>query len=102
MAGNYYVYIMASPSRTLYVGVTNDIVRRTDEHRQKRLTGFSARYNCTELVYYEWHTDALTAIAREKELKGWRRSKKVDLIEAHNPGWGDLWSEITSHFHPQP
>jgi putative endonuclease len=100
--GNYYVYIMASPSRTLYIGMTNDLVRRTSEHRQKLIPGFSSQYNCTDIVYYEWHADVLTAIAREKELKGWRRAKKVALIEAVNTHWHDLWNEITAHFRAGP
>jgi putative endonuclease len=98
---NFFVYVMSSASRTLYVGVTNDIVRRTDEHRHKRVEGFAARYNCTELVYYEWYSEVGAAIAREKELKGWRRSKKVALIESTNPEWRDLWDEVTAHFHPE-
>jgi putative endonuclease len=89
---------MSSPSRTTYIGVTNDLVRRVDEHREKRVPGFTARYDCTELVYYEWYTDIREAIAREKELKGWRREKKVALIESENPAWRDLWSDITAQY----
>jgi len=96
--GNYYVYIMSSPSRTLYVGMTSDLVSRVSQHQQKLVPGFSARYNCTALVYYEWDSQVLGAIAREKQLKGWRRSRKIALIESANPTWKDLWPEITAHF----
>ena len=99
VAGNYYVYIMASPSRTVYVRVTNDLVKRVSEHREKLFPGFSARYNCVSLVYYEWHSDIVAAIAREKELKAWRRSKKVELVQNVNPRWRDLWADITAGFH---
>ena len=86
----YYVYIMASRARTLYIGVTNDLERRVLEHKQGRNQGFTARYNVTKLVYYDSTTDVTSAIAREKELKGWRRSKKVELVESVNPEWKDL------------
>ncbi len=98
MAGNCHVYIMSSPSRTLYVGMTNDVVRRVSEHRQRLLRGFSSKYGCTELVFYEWHTQVLDCIAREKQVKSWRRSKKVDLIGSASPSWRDLRPEITAHF----
>jgi putative endonuclease len=86
----YYVYIMTNRSRTLYIGVTSDLARRVYEHKQKRLPGFTSKYNITQLVYYEVTTDVHAAIAREKELKGWLRAKKVALIEAMNPEWEDL------------
>ena len=86
----YSVYILASDSRRLYIGVTNDLVRRAWEHRHKRVKGFSAQYNITKLVFYENTADVRSAIAREKELKGWRRAKKVELIERDNPGWRDF------------
>ena len=85
----FYVYILASRSRTLYVGVTNDIVKRLAQHRTGTST-FSARYRCVRLVFVETAPDARTAIAREKQLKQWRRDKKVALIEARNPAWDDL------------
>jgi putative endonuclease len=89
----HYVYIMASTSRVLYVGVTNDLHRRVWEHKEKRVGGFTRRYNVTRLVYYEETNDARVAIEREKQIKGWLRAKKVALIEAVNPGWGDLSEE---------
>ena len=86
----YFVYILASQSRRLYIGVTNDLLRRVWEHREKRVEGFSARYNITALVFFETATNVRGAIAREKELKGWRREKKIALIERENPAWHDL------------
>ena len=86
----YYVYIMTNGVRTLYIGVTNDLTRRVYEHRQKLADGFTNKNNITMLVHYEVTTDVQSAIAREKQLKGWRRSKKVDLIERVNPAWVDL------------
>ena len=88
---DYYVYILASPSRTLYVGVTNHLERRIRQHRAGE-SEFTARYNITRLVHYEV-TNSVTvavAIAREKEIKAWRRAKKVALIEQDNPAWDDL------------
>ncbi len=87
---NYYVYIVASPSRTLYVGVTNDLERRIWQHRNKTLGGFTAKYDVTRLVWFEWHTMIENAIAREKQIKGWSRAKKVALVEVENPKWRDL------------
>ncbi len=86
----YFVYIMASASRVLYIGVTNSLARRVFEHQQKLIPGFSAKYNVVGLVYFESFDDIRDAIAREKQLKGWRREKKVDLIESMNPQWRDL------------
>ncbi len=74
----------------MYVGVTNDLVRRVYEHREKLVPGFASRYNVTWLAYYEQTSDIASAIAREKQIKGWRRSKKVELIESMNPRWKDL------------
>jgi putative endonuclease len=85
-----YVYIMSNRTQTLYIGVTNDIARRVNEHKSKLNPGFTARYNIIKLVYVESFSDIRDAIAREKQLKGWRRNKKVSLIEAVNPGWKDL------------
>jgi putative endonuclease len=90
----YYVYIMASASRVLYVGVTNNLVRRAWEHKQKRSPGFSARYNTTELVYFETWGDIRAAIAREKHIKGWLRKRKIALIESLNPQWKDLTGSL--------
>ena len=86
----YYVYIMSNRSRTLYIGVTNDLVRRVYQHRQRLIPGFTSRYNIDQLVYYEVTDDIRAAIAREKQLKGWLRAKKIALIEAMNPEWDDL------------
>jgi putative endonuclease len=94
-AREYYVYIMASRTCTLYTGVTNDIQRRVYEHQQGQVRGFTSKYGVTRLVYYEAFGDVGYAIAREKQIKSWRRSKKVDLIESMNPKWRDLsegWS----------
>ena len=93
----YYVYILARKKHgTLYVGVTNDIVRRGYEHRTKAVGGFTKRYDIDKLVWFEIYDDAITAIAREKELKKWRRDWKIRLIEEENPGWVDLYPGISS------
>ncbi len=92
---NYYVYIMANISRVIYIGVTNDLIRRVMEHQAGEVKGFTKRYKTRKLVYYEHFFDIRYAIQREKELKGWRRSKKVALIEKENSNWRDLFKEIT-------
>src|SRR5438445_10791783 len=89
----YYVYIMASRSRVIYTGVTNDLARRVDEHKRSLTPGFTSRYHITRLVYFEDFGDVRDAIAREKQLKGWVRSRKIELIEEKNPTWGDLASQ---------
>jgi putative endonuclease len=94
MDNNYYVYILASRKRVLYVGMSNDLVRRAAQHKQHAVPGFSKRYNVDQLVYYEHTHAADAAIAREKELKGWVRAKKVALIESVNPRWEDLYDSI--------
>jgi len=81
---------MASLSRTLYVGVTNDLRRRTMEHKQKLVPGFTSKYNVNRLVYFEQFSDPRLAIACEKQIKGWTRAKKIALIESVNLGWLDL------------
>ncbi len=86
----YYVYIMSSFPKRLYVGVTDDLTRRVYEHKNHLIHGFTERYNLTWLVYYETTSDAKAALTREKQLKGWLRSKKVALIESFNPEWDDL------------
>jgi len=86
----FYVYILASKSRVLYIGVTNNLERRLFEHRQKLTTGFTKKYNVTRLVYYELFENIRDAIAREKQIKAWRREKKVTLIDEMNPGWIEL------------
>ena len=90
----YYVYILTNRSRTLYVGMTNDLIRRVYEHQHKLVAGFTRKYNLTILVHYEACTNVWDAIAREKEIKGWRRSKKIALIESENPEWRDLSADI--------
>jgi putative endonuclease len=86
----YYAYMVASRSRTLYVGVTSDLQKRVFEHKRKLHEGFSATYHCERLVWFESFSEVDEAIAREKQLKRWRREKKVALIEANNPTWVDL------------
>ena len=87
---DYWVYIAASRSKTLYVGVTNDLRRRMYEHKAGEIPGFSAQYRINRLVYYEQTSDVNVAIEREKEIKGWRRERKIRLVESRNPGWADL------------
>ena len=90
----YYVYIMASRSRVLYTGVTNDLARRVHEHKSSLIPGFTSTYRITRLVYFEEFTDVRDAIAREKQIKGWVRACKIRLIEKCNPAWedrADLW-----------
>ena len=86
----YYVYIMSSYRGTLYTGVTNDLERRVYEHRHKLVPGFTEKYNVSRLVFWQASESLESARAREKEIKGWRRSKKVELIEEPNPYWSDL------------
>jgi len=86
----YYIYVMTNHWHTLYVGVTNNLVLRVYEHKQKLIPGFTARYNLTRLAYFETTDDAGAAIAREKQIKGWLRRKKIALIESLNPQWEDL------------
>ena len=90
MEMTYYVYILSNPSRRLYIGVTNDLRRRMHEHRTKAVPSFASRYNLTRLVFYESTRSRMQAIVREKQLKGWRRDKKLALIESGNPLWLDL------------
>ena len=86
----YYTYIMASRSRVLYTGVTNDLARRVNEHKHGLVPGFTSMYRVKRLVYFEEFVDIRDAIAREKEIKGWNRSRKIQLIESRNPAWEDL------------
>lgn len=91
----YFVYILASQRNgTLYVGVTNDIVRRVQEHREGLVEGFTKRYQVKLLVHYEVHQDIREAILREKRIKRWLRPWKIQLIEATNPQWVDLWPSL--------
>ena len=90
----YYVYILASKRNgTLYIGVTNDLARRTYEHKEKTVKGFTQKYGVSMLVYYEIHGNINAAITREKQLKKWNRDWKLRLIEKHNPRWNDLYNE---------
>jgi putative endonuclease len=94
---SYYVYILANKRNgALYLGVTNDLLRRVDEHKQKYVEGHSKKYGIDQLVYFEQTNDARSAIVREKQLKGWRRSKKIALIERDNPDWIDLSPSLFS------
>jgi len=87
----YYVYMITNwKNEVLYTGVTNDLARRINEHRDKKIPGFASRYNVYKLVFFESNTDINAAIAREKEIKGWVRRKKNALIETLNPNWADL------------
>ena len=91
----YYVYLLASRrDGALYLGVTNDLARRVFEHRSKLHRGFTSRYNITRLTWFETYDDPSSAIAREKEIKKWRRAWKIDLIERRNPEWTDLYETI--------
>ena len=92
----YWVYIVASLSGTLYTGVTGDLFVRIMQHKAGEIEGFTRQYKCTRLVYYESYENVRVAIAREKQIKRWRRSKKIVLIEKINPRWADLaehWGE---------
>jgi putative endonuclease len=90
----YYVYLLTNwNNKVMYVGMTNDLKRRMSEHKSKAAPGFTSRYNVNKLVYYEVMTDVRDAIAREKEIKKWRREKKNRLVESMNPEWKDLSGE---------
>jgi putative endonuclease len=90
MKHQYWVYIVASRSGTLYIGITNSIDRRMREHKSGEIEGFSSKYHCDRLVYFESSDDVHKAIGREKQLKGWQREKKIRLIEGRNPRWEDF------------
>ena len=90
MNKQYCVYIAASEGRVLYTGVTSDLLRRMYEHKNKVVPGFTSKYNVKKLVYFEVTEDVRSAIAREKQIKAWRREKKVALIESANHDWLDL------------
>ncbi len=87
---HYAVYILSNKSRTLYTGMTNNLMRRVYEHKQKLVPGFTSKYRVNRLVYYEQTGNVRAAIAREKQIKGWLRAKKIALIESINPKWEDL------------
>jgi len=90
MDRSYCTYIVASLTGTLYIGMCNNIERRMREHKSAELVGFASKYHCDRLVYFESFDDVRKAIDREKQLKGWRREKKIGLIEKLNPRWQDL------------
>jgi putative endonuclease len=93
---SYYVYLLASCKYgTLYLGVTNDLVRRVHEHKSKAVPGFTARYGVDRLVWFECYEDPISAITREKDIKKWRRDWKIRLIETDNPDWLDRYGLIT-------
>jgi putative endonuclease len=96
MSQNYYVYILASKRNgTLYVGVTQDLLKRVYLHKKELLDGFTKKYNVKRLVYYEVYQDIKDAILREKGLKKWKREWKIKLIEEKNPSWEDLYYKLT-------
>jgi putative endonuclease len=92
---SFWIYILSSrPRGTLYVGVTNNLIRRIYEHREGLADGFSKEHGVKMLVYYEQHTTVISAIQREKNIKHWSRKWKIDLIRSMNPDWRDLWENI--------
>ncbi len=94
---SYYVYIMTSERYgTLYVGVTNNLIRRTWEHKEGVTPGFTNQYGVKKLVFFETYDDVKTAIQREKNTKHWKRDWKIDLIERSNPDWRDMYSDIAT------
>jgi len=91
-----YIYILTNVyNRVLYTGVTSNLIKRVYIHKNKLAPGFTKKYNVNKLVYYEVFEDILSAITREKQIKGWVRKKKIALIEKENPGWKDLYEEFT-------
>jgi putative endonuclease len=98
----YCVYILSSRTRAVYVGFTNDLPRRLQQHRDGKASGFTRRYRITRLVYVETTPDVQAGIAREKQIKGWTRAKKVELIASMNPLWRDLGREILPGRDPSP
>jgi len=90
----YYVYTMSNASHTLYTGVTSDLAQRVYQHKQQLSEGFTSKYGFTRLVHCEAFDNITAAITREKQLKGWRREKKIALIESMNPGWRDLSEDL--------
>ena len=94
MMKRYFVYILSSKNRVLYVGITNELSRRIFEHKSGLVEGFTKRYNVNKLVYYEIQSDLKNAIKREKQLKNWHREWKINMIEEKNKDWNDLYPEI--------
>ncbi len=98
----YHVYILASASRVLYTGITNDLQRRVFEHQAGRVPGFTQRYHVTQLMYCEAFRDVRDAIAREKQIKAWTRAKRIALIEKLNPNWRDLSADWRAKYNEIP
>ncbi|KST62158.1 GIY-YIG nuclease family protein [Mastigocoleus testarum] len=95
MSEQYYIYLMTNKYNTvLYTGVTNDLIKRIYEHKEKLIAGFTQKYNVNKLVYYEIFTDINSAIAREKQIKAGSRQKKIDLVNSMNPEWRDLYDGL--------
>jgi putative endonuclease len=95
MARQFFLYIMTNKANTvLYTGVTNNLKRRVYQHKEKRISSFTARYNVSKLVYFEIFSDPYNAIKREKQIKGGSRQKKIDLVVSMNPSWNDLYDQI--------
>ena len=91
----YFVYILTNQyNNVLYVGVSNNLIRRVYEHKNKLISGFTSKYNVNKLVYYEVYSSIFDAIKREKEIKGWKREKKIALITSFNPEWKNLYKEL--------
>lgn len=99
---DFYVYMVSNDAKTLYIGVTNNLERRMYEHKNKLIRGFTEKYDIARLVYFETTSDIKSAIDREKQLKGWLRSKKITLIEQSNPGWDDLSLSWKLQIEPDP
>ena len=95
MTRKYYIYILGNDQMTLYIGVTNDLFRRGEEHKRKLVGGFTSKYGLTKLLYYEMFDKAQGAIEREKQLKHWNRDWKIRLIKKMNPYFKDLWNDIS-------
>jgi putative endonuclease len=92
---NYYIYILASRKNgTIYIGMTNNLIRRVAEHKEGMVEGFTKKYNVKNLVYYEYTNDVKSAILREKQLKKWNRNWKIELVESMNPEWHDLFDTL--------
>ena len=97
MDKTFYVYMLASARYgTLYLGVTSNLIKRTWEHRDGVVDGFTKKYGVKKLVWFEIHTEAISAITREKQLKKWNRAWKIELIQQENPLWHDLYEDITA------
>tara|TARA_R110002110_G_C13019120_1_gene677665 strand:- start:95 stop:442 length:348 start_codon:yes stop_codon:yes gene_type:complete len=100
---SFYVYILASQRNgTLYVGQTDDLIRRVWQHRNKVFRGFTSKYDCNRLVWFSDFHDRDSAVTRERQIKAWKRKWKLDLIEANNPNWADLYENLISYVPASP